>query len=260
MELVLNLKFIYFSVLWLCFQSKLFPPAICYHVGAKCHWSRYNFIYLNTTSISSFYWLFVFFFPPFFFLLSTLYLSGGGVDCHQQRDVSSALFSLWLPLLQCDQLYWNIPAWCAYSQSEWKYMVVFLFSRVIHLALASLKKNTGAGEVNHEKLLLKLHQFHIYVLVSLCIPAILWHIAADSDGAAAGAGNSYFSHCGALCHLQKSASHGSSRVWWQHSDPDALLWGMPGKHTHMCKSCSCLYHYLQQQTFTDEYSIKVYHM
>lgn len=40
-------------------------------------------------------------------------LSGGGADSHQQCDIALALFSLRLPLLQCDQLYWNFPARCA---------------------------------------------------------------------------------------------------------------------------------------------------
>lgn len=37
--------------------------------------------------------------------------------------------------------------------------------------------------------------------VGLCVPAILRHPVADSDGAAAGAGSSNLSHCGALCLL-----------------------------------------------------------
>lgn len=217
--------------------------------------------------ISSKYHIYFFFLLACCVLFSTFLLSA--------LNPVSLRWRCWLPsaawrlLCSFQPLASSLAVWSAllkYScmmclQPKWVkiYGCVFIF-KSYPLSSGVIKKNTGAGEVNHEKLLLKLHQFHIYVLVSLCIPAILWHIAADSDGAAAGAGNSYFSHCGALCHLQKSASHGSSRVWWQHSDPDALLWGMPGKHTHMCKSCSCLYHYLQQQTFTDEYSIKVYHM
>lgn len=54
----------------------------------------------------------------FFLLLSSRFTSGGGVDRHQQCDISTALLSLWLPLFQCDQLHWNFPPRCADVQGE----------------------------------------------------------------------------------------------------------------------------------------------
>lgn len=58
-------------------------------------------------SLFFYFWFYKLFLsvPLFFLSLSSWCLSGGGADRHQQRDISSALLSLRLPLLQCDQLH-----------------------------------------------------------------------------------------------------------------------------------------------------------
>ena len=95
--------FFYSSATKRCYRDKVYYCSQSYKLGL----SFWFFLFLapQTFSLSSFF-------------LSSWCLSGGGADCHQQRDISSALLSLRLPLLQCDQLHWNVPAWCAYGQGE----------------------------------------------------------------------------------------------------------------------------------------------